>query len=75
MKEQHIQEKGQNKGTMKGERGYFSMVSSRVRVARLSTAMLFFCCHKCHTGKEKERKIRIKQRNEKSVFRYCFIVK
>ena len=33
---------------------------ARTRSAHLPTAMLFFCCHKCHTGNEKE--------GEKNVF-------
>ena len=52
---------------------------ARTCSARLPTAMLFFCCHKCHTGNEKEgekeRKIREKRRDEKSVFHYFSIEK
>ena len=52
---------------------------ARTRSAHLPTAMLFFCCHKCHTGNEKEgekeRKIREKRRDEKSVFHYFSIEK
>lgn len=56
MKEQHLQEKDQNTGTMKGERGNFSMVFSRVRVARLSTAMLFFTVTSVTLGRKREGK-------------------
>ena len=37
---------------------------SRPRIcARIPTAMLFFCCHKCHTQGENWRKIDGKRRN------------
>ena len=43
---------------------------SRARVgARIPTAMLFFCCHKCHTWKKKEEKAEKKCRKNAGEYR------
>ena len=51
----------------------YSFSSSRTRVrARVPTAMLIFCCHKCHTmGKIRPRNSR-NSKQEMEVFSRCF---
>ena len=44
---------------------------SRVRIARIPTAVLFFCCHKCHTRREKVKK-KMEKSSKRKGRKKCF---